>query len=760
MCRLAESRMDGCAKSHLILRNFDIFSFFWKELKEEMILMIAMDIYKKALKPAAMLLLASVALVSFAQSGAGSQLKVHQGKGQLKATKGKVAPAGVVRPRNFFPKVSEALTPKQVKPENPSRTVPIPGYEDKPVRNNFQQVNITGGNNSFFAPARTLPTVGGGSKFTKSAGNPLGKFPGIGQTFATPPDTSAAAGPEYIVEVVNVAIAFFRKSDGVKVFQQTFDSNGFLAGTGVGPTPFSFDPRVCFDKKTGRFYAMTLDVDFTNETSSVILCVSSTSDPNDPWNIYRLDNTQVDGSGEAYWGDYPQIGFSNDYIVVSTNLFAFDAGTNPPSTLFQVVDLNPVLVGAPATQTIFDDPDRFNARPVRNNQNAPSAAFAVNYSGSIGGGQGLYRIYGWEKVGTDPVGSFADVVTAGTATGGVGGAPSAGYTLDTISLRMMDGSFSNNRIAVAHTQRGQTNARAAVVWLEFDMNDFPSGAVLPDLRQNGEISLGGTFHAFQPAIELNANGDISVIFTRSSATTTADVMVAVRQKNDPLGTIGTPFEVASSPDFTAPFNFNSRWGDYASVTVDPLDDGIFWGCNEVAVDPNTWGTVIVKWEVSQGNSGTNIGPLSVTPVLGTNTGGNAASFADTDSNEYVMSSEFVAGRGGYAAYELTFQSPDVKANVDTIELAVETLASINTPGYFYILNVDTGQWELRDTTRVKTTLTTSGFRISQGGSAYVDNSGFIKCRVMAFQSFRKLGGALLSFDFRSDKAVLNINKPN
>ncbi len=725
--------------------------------------MIVLDTLKKSLKPVASLLLVSAAIVCFAQSGAGaSGLQVHKGKGELKGVKGSMAVAGTVNPRQFFPRVSEALTPKQVKPENPSRTVPIPGYEDKPVKpGSFQSFNSFNGMNNFFAPAsRTLPSVGGGSVFNSTTAKQLGKFPGIGQTFATPPDTSAAAGPEYIVEVVNVAIAFFRKSDGVKVFQQTFDSNGFLAGTGIGATPFSFDPRVVFDKKTGRFYAMTLDVDFDNTKSSVILCVSSTSDPNDPWNVYRLENTQFDGASEGYWGDYPQIGFSNDYIVISTNLFAFDAGANPPSTLFQVVDQPAVLVGAPAVQTIFTDPDRFNARPVRNNQTAPSAAFAVNYSGSIGGGQGLYRIYGWEKVGTDPVGSFADVVTAGTATGGVNGAPSAGYTLDNISLRMMDGSFSNNRVSVAHTQRAQSNARNAVVWLEFDMNDFPSGAVLPDLRQSGEISLGGTFHAFQPAIESNANGDISVIFTRSSPSTTAAVMAAVRQKNDALGTMGTPVVVATSNDFTSPFNFTSRWGDYASVVVDPLDDGTFWGCNEVAVDPNTWGTVIVKWEVPQGNSGTSIAPLTVTPILGTNTSGNAASLAATDSNDYVMTSEFVDGRGGYAAYELTFQSPDVKANVSTLDFNVESYASINTPGYFYVLNVDTGNWELRDTIRVKDILTKSGFRISEGGSAYVDGAGLIKCRVMAFQPVRRRSAVQLSFDFRTDMATVGVNTPN
>lgn len=673
--------------------------------------------------------------------------------GKLKALSKKVSQPSRIYPRKFFPRIQHSVSPKNIKPENPSRFVTFPGDTTPGLG------GVSGG------AAKFNPFAGGKSPFNPSgptgtgsvppSGKPGGIFPGISSTGFAPPDTSAAAGPNYIVEVVNVSIAFFEKATGTKVFEQTFDDAGFLNGTGVGATPFSFDPRVCFDRVSGRFYAITLDVDFNNSVSSFILCVSTTGDPNDPWDFYRIDNTFDAGGGNFFWGDYPQIGFSDTFIMVSTNLFPFASG-GAIGTQFQVIDKASVLGGGPAVSTTFSDTTRFNARPSRKTSAAAAPCYAVNYSGS-GGGNSQYRIYAASGPGNAPVLDFADVVTPGTATGNPGGAPSKGFNIDNLGTRLMDSSFANGRLAFVHTLAvGGGDTRNSIRWTELNTNGFP--VANPTLRQTGQIILPSPEHALQPSVELNATSDMSILFTRTLSGTTPDVMVATRTDSDPLGFLDVPFQVAASPDFPAGGGGTNRWGDYSSVCIDPTDDTIFWGCNELAASPDMfdWTTAIVKWQVLPTGVGGNH-PESVTTLFGTTAGGNVASFAAEDSDLHLLDSEAVDGRGSYAAYELQFASQVDKATISRMTIGIKaSVVGPNTPGFLYILNADTGVWEMMLSTRFTTTLNMYTIRIPNGKAApYVDANGKVKVRVMAIQANRRKGGITPSFRLQSEIASIS-----
>lgn len=657
-----------------------------------------------------------------------------------------------VSPSKFFPMVSDGPSTRSVKPENPSRRIPPRFFELA--------------NRGSLAPT----PFGNGTTTTSASGK--AKFPGIGFTGSLPPDTSIGVGPEYVVEVVNTSIAFFRKSNGQRVFQTTMDSNGFFAGTGIGPTPFAFDPRVVYDKEAGRFYAIILDVNFDveNPGSSVILAVSTTSNPLDDWHVYRMDNLfrNPDEDFEAYWGDYPQIGFNKDFIVVSTNMFPIDAGELPSWTNFQVINKESAFTGVQAVQFFFDDFQSFTARPTRQNGNADAPAYAVTYRGWGGGNVGIYRIYAFESVLFFPQASFVDstVVGGDTPFGGSSGSPVPGMFVDNIPFRSMDASFADGRMATAMTGFDQAG-KAAIIWVEWTMNNFPVNGNLPTIRQANFRSESGDFHAFQPAIEINATGNSSLIYTRSSGDVTPQVVVAVRKKDDPLGTFGPSQVLATSNDYSGlGLPFAGRWGDYAGIAVDPNDDSVFWGCNEIGLDTlqgfeTLWDTVIVTWDIPSGNTQLGVAPLSVTPIYGTNSGGNVGSFAAVDDDMYDLTAQAIVGRGNYAAYELVFQSPDTKANTSRIDFSVEVqVTGEAAPGYLYLYNVTTGRWDLLRTVRIGTTLTTAGLRVNTGGQNYTADNGQIKARVLAFQPVKRRGAIPIPFEFRTDQGILSINNPN
>src|SRR5262249_34584780 len=65
-----------------------------------------------------------------------------------------------------------------------------------------------------------------------------------------PPDTDAAAGPDVLVETVNLAIAYYDKSTGTRLALQSLHS--FFSP--VGPLYFLSDPVVTYDEMAGRFF--------------------------------------------------------------------------------------------------------------------------------------------------------------------------------------------------------------------------------------------------------------------------------------------------------------------------------------------------------------------------------------------------------------------------------------------------------------------------------------------------------------------------
>jgi hypothetical protein len=73
-------------------------------------------------------------------------------------------------------------------------------------------------------------------------------------------------------------------------------------------------------------------------------------------------------------------------------------------------------------------------------------------------------------------------------------------------------------------------------------------------------------------------GNLALGFSASSAAIEPEIRYATRLATDPLNTLTAEahlFDGAGSQSAT-----NSRWGDYSSMTVDPVDDCTFWYTQE------------------------------------------------------------------------------------------------------------------------------------------------------------------------------------
>ncbi|MBM3956097.1 MAG: hypothetical protein FJ309_16055 [Planctomycetes bacterium] len=83
----------------------------------------------------------------------------------------------------------------------------------------------------------------------------------INQSGFIPPDTMGAIGPSDYVELINGRFARYGKT-GVQQEARSLDSfwnTALAAGGGGSVQSFSFDPRVMYDRHSGRWFATAVD---------------------------------------------------------------------------------------------------------------------------------------------------------------------------------------------------------------------------------------------------------------------------------------------------------------------------------------------------------------------------------------------------------------------------------------------------------------------------------------------------------------------
>ena len=96
------------------------------------------------------------------------------------------------------------------------------------------------------------------------------------------------------------------------------------------------------------------------------------------------------------------------------------------------------------------------------------------------------------------------------------------------------------------------------------------------------------------------NGNIAIAYSASSSTTgvSPSLRFAVRGTTDALGTLGVENVIIAG---TGVQNAGlTRWGDYAAMTVDPVDNCTFWFTSEYMKTTGTfnWNTRIASFKLA------------------------------------------------------------------------------------------------------------------------------------------------------------------
>ena len=416
-----------------------------------------------------------------------------------------------------------------------------------------------------------------------AAPSPATNFAGIRATGWIPPDCTMATGPNHVVLSVNSSIEIYNKTGGAAVLQRTLT----VWFANVIQSATIFDPKLLYDQHAGRWVLLAVAVASNPNRSAYLLSISSTANPLGPWRNYSL-NAMVDGAQATNnWADYPSLGVDNRALYISSNQFVFN-GNFAYAKIRVVPKAGPYSGGA---ATFFDFVDMKNADNTQafavqpcHTYGAPQVEYLVN--SAFPGGRYLTV---WEVA---PSGSAFALKRTVCNTSPYTLPPNAEQKgnndpLNSGDVRIQHAVFRGDSIWCALTTArswAAGSSEAAIHW-------FQIRAAIPSLVQEGVYG-AAKVHYFYPACCPDNNGNMIMVFSRSSKDEFGSIYFTGRKSTEPLGQLQpSALLKAGVANYVALDNGGrNRWGDYSGVSADPTNVKGIWFYGLFAAAPNTWGT--------------------------------------------------------------------------------------------------------------------------------------------------------------------------
>ena len=400
----------------------------------------------------------------------------------------------------------------------------------------------------------------------------------------TPPDPQIAAGPQFLLEMVNSSGTVWTKSGSlVKIF----DLNAFFKV----PSGYTFsDPRVLYDAFSGRWFASGVAFIAPTYGSVLVFAVSATDDPSGAWSVYSADNNP------NVTHDQPKIGVSTDKFAISFNDFLNAALFQGASTwVFGKAAMLQGLSSIPG-EAVGPDPSRVSIVPAIELSATATEFMTYNnsdcgYSGCNAGypSVGLVSLTGDASNGT-LAWNEADPGIAATSQPPAADQPGLPGSIQTNDDRFLATVFENGLLWTvgndACTPPGDTAVRPCPRLIQLST----AGAVV-----NQNFDLGATARdLYYPAVHMDTAGNMFLVYNISS---TSDY-VGVRITGQPAGSAP---QVVATPQTIQPgqglYTCFMRWGDYNGAALDPATPNAVWVVGEYAGASSTnceWATFVAQ----------------------------------------------------------------------------------------------------------------------------------------------------------------------
>jgi len=157
--------------------------------------------------------------------------------------------------------------------------------------------------------------------------------------------------------------------------------------------------------------------------------------------------------------------------------------------------------------------------------------------------------------------------------------------------------------------------------------EIRSPGASPVVFQQGTFAPDTSFR-WMGSAAMDHVGNIAVGYSVSSTALNPAIRFTGRAPADPLGTLGT--ELAIQAGTGSQLTGLSRWGDYSSISVDPVDDCTFWYTTEYLKANGTfnWSTRIANFKFAGCSQAPDFA-LTATPASQSITAGAGTSYTAT-----------------------------------------------------------------------------------------------------------------------------------
>ncbi|MDR5589132.1 GEVED domain-containing protein [Christiangramia sp. SM2212] len=410
-------------------------------------------------------------------------------------------------------------------------------------------------------------------------------------TRSTPSDPTGAVGRNHYVNAYNTEFAIWDKDGNVVLPPASLESiGGAFSGENDG------DPIVFYDEAADRFILMQFSAERGSVTPPALLfAVSQGSDPvNNGWFTYRFDLESLP--------DYPKISLWNDGYYITTNK---DALEPQGKEIVYVLERDRMLQGANNVRILG-----FPLPGIQNNGFYSPAGFSV-MGGDLpppgdapiiylqddewaGVNQDHLKLWlinvDWNNVGSSTIEESQEItngVSPFTATFDGGGFQNLPQPGDTPEIDALQGAM------MYMTQYRRFGTHNSVV-MNFVVDVEPTAAKHAgirwyELRQTADgapwtVYQEGTYapdnsDRFSGSIGIDLRGNIAMGYTVVNDNPANPVFPSIRYTgrfvNDELGIMTIQEESIVEGESPQP-RPEGRYGDYAHLSIDPLDDLTFW----------------------------------------------------------------------------------------------------------------------------------------------------------------------------------------
>jgi len=354
-----------------------------------------------------------------------------------------------------------------------------------------------------------------------------------------PVDAGGAVGPQHVVSAFNSGLIVYDRH-GTRLMSaslfQFFSDPSIISGV-------YYDPRLIYDASANRWFLAAL-YDRNLKNSQVVIGVSDTGNPAGSWSRYRIT---VDPQQNFFSDDFTQLGMTSDRFVISAN------NSSGGSDFYAITKAE-----AYTTLKTFKKAINFrtDVMPVTFVDNSTDVAYMLSAAGD-----GIIELLRLD----DAVSRVQSYTTERWA-----------FPINTEIAPQLFGP----KMDVGEPTVAAATGRAGVIWMVHSIVSTTAPVHsgirwwrIPIGSANAETGTiddptAATFYGF-PSIAVNRLGGALIGYSLYSPSRFPTAAYAYRDPSGVMSTSGILKEGENPPSVT-------RWGDYTTTVVDPVNDLDFW----------------------------------------------------------------------------------------------------------------------------------------------------------------------------------------